>query len=114
MGPLPLEDADHQAEHRSMNVDSDQNVNPLTPWEFLPDDDQSRAPIVTAEEAAMHVEVTGERLMSETEDEPLVVHYLDDEATEVVDRTIAEAPIDSTATVADLLTRQHYLPPTFD
>ncbi len=97
-----------------MTAASDETVNQPTPWEFLPDDDQPRAPVVAAEEAALHIEVPEEPVMTESENEPVTIHYLDDEEAEVPDSSVTVEPIESTATVADLLTRQHYLPPVGD
>jgi hypothetical protein len=97
-----------------MTATSSDNVNPPTPWEFLPDDEQRPAPEVAAEEAALHLERPGDAAPTVPDDEPVTVHYLDDEDAEVADASVATRPVETTPDTAALLTRQHYLPPSSD
>lgn len=91
-----------------------------TPWEFLTDPDERLdagvdAP-VSAEDAAMRVEATTNSRQplddtpdSDDLDDPVVVHYLDDEEPEVPDVSLAPVNTDVTTDVEDLLIQQHYL-----
>lgn len=88
----------------------DPAVNPATPWEFLPDDDQRIDPAVAPEEAAMHIEDPDGTAASIDEDPFVVVHYDSDEHPEVIDRSEPTSSDDGTPSVEELLVRQHYLP----
>ena len=113
-GPLALTVMFNRQETACMTAHSSDNANPPTPWEFLPDDEQRPAPEVSAEEAALHVERPGDPAPNQADDEPVTVHYLDDEDAEVADVSAPTQPAETTADTAALLTRQHYLPPSSD
>ena len=85
--------------------------NPETPWEFYPDDDLREEPSMAAEDAAMHIESTQPSSEIPADENPPVVHYMEDEEPEVPDLSVPSVGEESTPEVEDLLIRQHYMSP---
>lgn len=84
-----------------------------TPWEFYPDDDLREEPGNAAEDEAMHI-ITPDALNipmvpEDEDDDPVVVHYLDDEDPEIPDVSTPPVSDEITPGVEDLLVRQHYM-----
>ncbi len=105
--PLPRPYSDVNT--RGMNNTNESSGD--TPWEFYPDDDLREEPGNAAEDEAMHIMTPGALTGPPVPDDedPAVVHYLDDEDPEIPDASVPPVNDEITPGVEDLLVRQHYM-----